>query len=115
MKKRKGNINEEGKLRSFIREKINEVFKENYNPIEDLENTEIEGIVYHGSAIDLENVESSLIDKLREDYSDWDASWVTYDEHISEEFSEKKVPRFFTTYPVLASACLFKVLSTSSP
>lgn len=61
---------------------------EEENPLENIYTTELNGTVYHGSSIDLEDEDSSLIDELRENYNDWDAVWVAEEEHIAKEFSE---------------------------
>jgi hypothetical protein len=44
----------------------------------------INGIYYHGSSI---RDDSDLIYGFRIGYSDWDTTWVSSDENISEEFS----------------------------
>lgn len=43
------------------------------------------GIYYHGSCM---SDDSGLFNEFYVGYADWDAIWVSDDEHISEEFSE---------------------------
>jgi len=61
---------------------------EDENPIEEINSIELNGTVYHGSSVDLTEDDATLISELREDYSDWDAVWVSDEESIAEEFSE---------------------------
>jgi hypothetical protein len=55
-----------------------------YNPLEDINNIEIDNIVYHGS---IRNINNDIND-LSLGYSDWEAIWVTSEENIAKEFSD---------------------------
>jgi len=58
--------------------------EDNYTPLEEIDNIEINDTVYHGSIRDIYDD----INDLSLGYSDWDAIWVTYEEVIAREFSD---------------------------